>query len=195
MLLGQGALRNEAGWQLIQDLFIASSSQSKTKNGRCRYYRSTIEQRSSNAGHLNLLVTGTSDTHHLRIVREQNYTYDMRRALTAILAVLMLCWSASPLLACMIPGQTMTPQERDCCKHMSQMCGSAEMPQSHSCCKKDVQHDQAPVVKHEPQAAPALHVVDSVSTITCPMLSELLFQDKSYYPIPEFHPETTVLRI
>ena len=119
----------------------------------------------------------------------------MRRAFTAILAVLMLCWSASPLLACMIPGQTMTPREHECCKHMSQMCGSAQMPQSHSCCRKDVQHDQVPVLKHEPQVAPALQVVDAVPAIACPLLYELLCQDKSQHPIPEFHPETTVLKI
>jgi hypothetical protein len=106
----------------------------------------------------------------------------------------MLCWSASPLLACMIPGRTMTPQEQECCKHMAQMCGSTQMPQSHSCCKTDVQHDQVPVVKHEPQAAPALQV-ESIPAIAGPVLSELLSEDVFRHPIAEFHPETTVLRI
>lgn len=50
-----------------------------------------------------------------------------------VAAVLLL---ASPLMACVLPGLEMTPAEQDCCKHMSQDCGSMQMDDSHSCCKK-----------------------------------------------------------
>jgi hypothetical protein len=85
-----------------------------------------------------------------------------RRAapVTAIVIVfLVICWTAAPLLACMIPDRAMTAPEMECCKHMAKMCGSANMPQSHSCCKTEVRPGTTMVVTHNQQVRPTLQVV------------------------------------
>ena len=87
----------------------------------------------------------------------------MRRIAAMFIAVMVLCWTATPLLACVIPGWAMTLQERECCKHMPQMCGSAQMPASHTCCKTQVRSSNPPVVTRNQQPAPVLQVVAFVS--------------------------------
>ena len=52
----------------------------------------------------------------------------------ALLTVAVL-WAITPAMACVLPGATMTPAERECCHHMAEQCGSSMMPASHSCCK------------------------------------------------------------
>ena len=52
----------------------------------------------------------------------------------ALLAITLL-WAVTPAVACVLPGATMTPAERECCHHMAEQCGSSMMPASHSCCK------------------------------------------------------------
>lgn len=54
-----------------------------------------------------------------------------------LMAALLLL--SSPLMACVLPGLEMTAAEQDCCKHMAQDCGSMQMDDSHSCCKKTPQ--------------------------------------------------------
>jgi hypothetical protein len=43
---------------------------------------------------------------------------------------------SAPVLACSLPGLAMNDQEKDCCHHMSDECGSTQMDESHSCCSK-----------------------------------------------------------
>ncbi len=50
----------------------------------------------------------------------------------------------------------MTAQEQECCKHMTHMCGSTHMPQSHSCCKSDAQSGTNIVVTNPQQFGLAL---------------------------------------
>jgi hypothetical protein len=61
----------------------------------------------------------------------------MRVMRTRALALLMIAWlwAITPAMACVLPGATMTPAERECCHHMAEQCGSSMMPASHSCCK------------------------------------------------------------
>ena len=42
-------------------------------------------------------------------------------------------------MACMVAGNTLTDEERECCQQMDDNCGSSTMPDSHSCCKTTVQ--------------------------------------------------------
>jgi hypothetical protein len=51
------------------------------------------------------------------------------------LLTIALLWAVTPVMACVLPGVTMTPAERECCHHMAEQCGSSMMPASHSCCK------------------------------------------------------------
>lgn len=39
-------------------------------------------------------------------------------------------------MACALPGQQLSEAEMECCQHMSEMCGSSHMADSHSCCTK-----------------------------------------------------------
>jgi hypothetical protein len=71
----------------------------------------------------------------------------MRRAFAMGVTFLMLGWAAAPALACLLPGRAMTAEEHACCKQMSKMCGSANMPQSHSCCQTTAVPDRLPAIK------------------------------------------------
>jgi len=51
-----------------------------------------------------------------------------------VILSLALSLGASPLMACMLPDSTLTPEERECCKRMADQCGQMEIPSSHSCC-------------------------------------------------------------
>lgn len=43
---------------------------------------------------------------------------------------------SAPLFACALPGLAMSEEEKECCHHMADQCGSSEMGESHSCCTK-----------------------------------------------------------
>src|SRR5947208_445627 len=65
------------------------------------------------------------------------------RLRAALLLSIVLMWVASPAIACVLPGATLTPAERECCHHMAEQCGQAVMPASHSCCKTRSDHSDA----------------------------------------------------
>lgn len=50
-----------------------------------------------------------------------------------LMAIMLL---SAPVLACTMPGLAISDEERDCCRHMSDECGSAQMGESHSCCTR-----------------------------------------------------------
>jgi hypothetical protein len=43
---------------------------------------------------------------------------------------------SAPLLACSLPGLTMSDEEKECCRQMADRCGGSQMDESHSCCTK-----------------------------------------------------------
>lgn len=71
----------------------------------------------------------------------------MRRAFAMGVTFLMLGCVSAPALACLLPERAMTAAEHACCKQMSKMCGSANMPQSHSCCQTTTVPDRLPAIK------------------------------------------------
>jgi hypothetical protein len=119
----------------------------------------------------------------------------MRRAAAIIFALVALSWSVEPLLACIVPERAMTPQERECCRHMADMCGSEEMPQSHTCCKTEVRLEINVVIKVDPQSPPNQHVLAMVPIATSSPYAEVLELSKQHRPPGEFPADTTVLRI
>jgi hypothetical protein len=119
----------------------------------------------------------------------------MRRPIAIVFAFLIVYWTAAPLLACVVPGGVMTPQEHACCKHMAEMCGSPNMPQSHSCCTTEVRPNSTTAVTSEQQSVPALQTVATVSVSPEPQLCERLPDINHHHPPGEFLPDTTVLRI
>jgi hypothetical protein len=119
----------------------------------------------------------------------------MRRSTAIASAFLALLWVAAPLLGCAATEKLMTAPERECCAHMSHMCGTANAPQSRSCCKTEARPGSTMVVTTKQQSVPTLHVVVAVSVLAEPHLAGWMHQGELYQPPNEFRPETTVLRI
>jgi hypothetical protein len=40
-----------------------------------------------------------------------------------------------PVVACMLPGTSLSAEEQACCREMANQCGGDQMPSSHPCCK------------------------------------------------------------
>lgn len=119
----------------------------------------------------------------------------MRRSAAILFVWLALTWATAPLMACMLPMRAMTAQESECCNHMPQMCGSPNMPQSHSCCKKEVRQADAIVVKRHHEAVPVLAVVAALPVPGSPRLIEFLPASTQHQPPGEILAESTLLRI
>lgn len=119
----------------------------------------------------------------------------MRRSAAMAFAFLALFWAAAPLLACMVPQRAMTVQERECCKHMAEMCGSSHMPQSHSCCKTEVRSGYTMVATRDQQSVPFLSTISLVSLPGTPQVDHHAGVVTDHHPPGEFLPEITILRI
>lgn len=118
----------------------------------------------------------------------------MWRCIAITLVFLTVLWTAAPLLACTMRDFPMTMQERECCKHMAQMCGSTNMPQSHSCCNKELR-SLTMFATSDQHSVPHLQLVAVVVTAVRPRLSEWSHETKHPYPPGESLLEPTVLRI
>jgi hypothetical protein len=68
-------------------------------------------------------------------VRKSSTLTTVTKTRAFALLTIALLWAITPAMACVLPGATMTPAERECCHHMAEQCGSSMMPASHSCCK------------------------------------------------------------
>src|SRR5712691_10346804 len=56
-------------------------------------------------------------------------------AAKAGVSILALLLAALPVMACTVPGATMTAAERDCCKRMAEQCHRSGMANSDGCCQ------------------------------------------------------------
>src|SRR5216684_5661407 len=59
------------------------------------------------------------------------YVRNLRQSIYLLIAIAVL---SAPLLACAVPGFAMSEEEKECCQHMAEQCGSSQMEQSHTCC-------------------------------------------------------------
>jgi hypothetical protein len=57
----------------------------------------------------------------------------LRKSIYLAMAAMVL---TAPLLACAVPGLAMSEEEKECCRHMADQCGSSQMEESHSCCTR-----------------------------------------------------------
>lgn len=62
------------------------------------------------------------------------YVTGSRKCVYMLMACMVL---SAPLLACALPGLSLSEEEKECCRHMSDQCGGSHMEESHSCCKTD----------------------------------------------------------
>src|SRR5947209_18704241 len=101
----------------------------------------------------------------------------LTRTRAFVLLTIALFWAITPAMACVLPGATMTPAERECCHHMAEQCGSSMMPASHSCCKT-----QGPTNTVLPQAQAAgpvrpltIAVIPTVASLgTSPAVNDVI---------------------
>ena len=84
------------------------------------------------------------------------------RVRAALLLSIVLMWVASPAIACVLPGATLTPVEQECCRHMAEQCGQAGMPASHSCCKTKSHHSDA--LPQVSDSVPTRHLTIAIVT-------------------------------
>ena len=84
------------------------------------------------------------------------------RVRAAVLLGIVLMWVGSPAIACVLPGATLTPAERQCCHHMAEQCGQAAMPASHSCCQTKSHHPDA--LPRATVSVPTRHLTIAVVT-------------------------------
>ena len=112
----------------------------------------TLSVRSENSG-----IAARKRSTLMRVTRTRGF---------ALLTIAFL-WAITPAMACVLPGATMTPAERECCHHMAEQCGSSMMPASHSCCKA-----QGPTNTVLPQA-PAVGSLRPLTIAVIPPVASL----------------------
>jgi len=98
----------------------------------------------------------------------------------------------------MVSGDTVTEAERECCRHMADHCGSAMMPDSHSCCKVTVRHSDS-YLANSRFTSGMLHSVAAQLTGAAISAPATLYQAQSFmqtHSPPVSPPESiSVLRI
>ena len=121
---------------------------------------------------------------------------NLARKLVGLL-LLAVMWGY-PAMACVSSAHEITDAERECCKHMTQECGSVDMPMSasHSCCRTEVRQPRSMLLAASAHIAPpvAVHAVYiDVSTLHLRETAFALFQ---LHPLPESPPgSSSILRI
>jgi hypothetical protein len=112
-------------------------------------------------------------------------------------SLLALSLFASPVMACLLPSNALTDEERECCRQMAGNCD--EMPSSHSCCQTTVR-DNSPYLSNprlliSAPAQVALAVLPINKTIGLPeSISQFVALDAHAPPgSPPSH--TSILRI
>jgi hypothetical protein len=61
-------------------------------------------------------------------------------------------------MACMLPSNVMTAQEKGCCRRMAHRCGDHTMPSTHSCCKTVGSPEQVAVTRSSFGLTPQVHL-------------------------------------
>ena len=80
--------------------------------------------------------------------------------------VLALLIAGVPLMACMLPGTSLSVEEQACCREMGYQCGHDQMPSSHPCCKTVGPTDHNALAKSSFRLAREFHALDLVLPIT-----------------------------
>jgi hypothetical protein len=91
-----------------------------------------------------------------------------RKSVCLVIALIVL---SVPLLACALPGQQMSEEERTCCLHMADECNGSQMGESHSCCNKLPQ-----------TGASALQVTNKYAPVTLDFVVQIA---RDFQPITE----------
>ena len=106
----------------------------------------------------------------------------MLRRIAVVAACALLL--GAPLMACLAPGEAVSPAEKQCCQEMAGQCGSVDMPASHSCCNAVVQPPSASLPK-----ASFLPALDSAVAFGLPPVNLLGASADSFFAFcfPSLH--------
>jgi hypothetical protein len=122
-------------------------------------------------------------------------------AAKAVVAILAMLLAALPVMACVIPGTTMTSAERECCKRMAEQCGHSGMAKSHGCCQIQASPSNFEVLKSNSFqlncSVADLHLQPAIFQTTgdSPLLVIAEIASESHGPPGLSSVTTTVLRI
>jgi hypothetical protein len=95
------------------------------------------------------------------------YTFYMFWPIRGLVLAVLLAWGLAPQLACLMPEQSATQSEMDCCKRMAADCSAANMSQT--CCQTAVRTDIGIVAKTSRNMVPLC--VASNAIVILPSLS------------------------
>jgi hypothetical protein len=99
----------------------------------------------------------------LRLMDPRGYTQSWLRQMKSVAKIgvlaLIVMVGGAPLMACMLPSNVMTAQEKACCRRMAHRCGDHTMPSSHSCCNTGGSPEQVAVARSSFSQTPQLDFV------------------------------------
>ena len=100
---------------------------------------------------------------NLRLMDASGYTHGWTKRMKAVAKIgiltLVIVLGGAPLMACMLPWNVMTAQEKACCRRMAHRCGDHTMPSSHSCCKTVGSPEQVAVARSSFRQTPQVDFV------------------------------------
>ena len=82
----------------------------------------------------------------------------MAKIRSTLVLILLFMWTGVPALRCLVPDQSLSPEEQACCKAMAGQCGDMG---NHSCCKK-IEVGTQPALAAARQSVPQLLAVSFV---------------------------------
>src|SRR3954467_13491496 len=94
----------------------------------------------------------------------------MAKTRSTLVLILLFMWTGVPALRCLVPDQSLSPEEQACCKAMAGQCG--EMG-NHSCCKK-IEVGTQPALAAARQSVPQLLAIGFVPIASGSSLSSRL---------------------
>jgi len=121
----------------------------------------------------------------------------VRRIGVSVMVGAVLLWTATPVMACLIPCLTPTPSKQECARHMGMDCGHTMMTAGRTCCQMSSRPGPATV---ETQVNRSQKRVDAaVPVVVHAFLSDVSLQSTSptifKSPPNETPPLLSVLRI
>jgi hypothetical protein len=129
---------------------------------------------------------------------QERYTIEKVKSVGKVaVSLLALSFFASPVMACLLPSQALTDEERECCRQMAGNCD--ETPSSHSCCQAIIR-DGGPYIcnSHVVVSAPAqvaLAILPLDKTIGLPENTSQFVALDAHAPPGSPPSHTSILRI
>ena len=110
---------------------------------------------------------------------------------------MMLLVLSAPLIACAVPGEEMSTAEQDCCLHMSDECGGAQMSDAHTCCTKTPHMDGSALKTTSKHIKVAPELVSQTVFCTGPAIAANILPRRQVLPADSSSPPgaISILRI